>query len=681
MRHLYLIMAVLLSINSAVAEEFSPELDEVVVTASRVEEKLSNTTTTISVIDEEEIEKVKYRSPDEILRRIPGVYSHDFGGESELSSIRIPTHFTNPYTLLLIDGVRTSSYGSGSSGNFREMNSDNIARVEVVKGPSSALYGSNAIGGVINTITKDPSYDPEVKIWTEVGEDEQWRSGLSGSVSNDMLGFIFGMNHIDSTNWREHAEVNKNSANGKLLYAPFEQGLLTFKLDYVKFDNDSPGTIDEIDFDDDWQQSYHTFAYTKLEKTTPLLSYTHYLEDSEFKATLLLRDTDEEAIPNYAIRQQGPYNYVGQYKKSDTTDFDGQLIYTKDLEKIRSKLIVGVDGERGDTDSQQYDLDVTYDRFLNKYVGYTNTGIDDDFGITTKMYAPYLQYELSPIEKLRLNVGGRYDAVTYDVDSRVNTFKSGDQDFSKFTPKFGAVYQFSQMVNSYLNISQGFVVPTTSQLLTSSWANLNLDPEEATNYEIGVRSIFHERKIGLDVAYYTMDIENKIIAKEMGAYRKKYVNTGETSQQGVEVMARYSPVKYVSLALAYTYARNKFEKYVPGFEDFSGNYLPRSPEHRLNFRLNVKPVKNLDIELEMDEISSQYANDANTAEYSRPTLFNLRLKYDWRQWSFWTYAENLTDQEYASYVSYENSDETSTFYSGKPLTIYAGLSFKWQGGK
>lgn len=681
MRYYYVVLSLVFLTQTALAEEVVSELDEVVVTASRVEEKLSDTASTISVINEEEIEKVKYRSPDEILRRIPGVYSHDFGGESELSSIRIPTHFTNPYTLLLIDGVRTSSYGSGSSGNFREMNSDNISRVEVVKGPSSALYGSNAIGGVINVLTKDPSYDPEVKIWTEVGEDEQWRSGLSGSVSNEKLGFIFGMNNIDSTNWREHAEVDKNSANTKLLYTPFEQGLLTFKLDYVKFDNESPGTIHEVDFDDDWRQSYQTFAYAKLEKTTPYLSYTHYLEDSEFKATFLLRDTDEEGIPNYAIRKQGPYKYVGQYTESDTTDLDGQLIYTKDFEKFRSKLIVGVDGERGDTDSQQYDLDVTYNRFLKKYTGYRNVGIDDDFDITTKMFAPYLQFELSPFEKLRLNAGGRYDDVTYEVDSRVDPSKTGDQDFSKFTPKFGAIYQFSPTVNSYLNISQGFVVPTTSQLLTSSWANQNLDPEEATNYEIGLRSVFLDRKIGLDIAYYTMDIEDKIIAKEIDRYSKKYVNTGETSQEGLEVMARYSPFKYASLALAYTYAKNKFEKYVPGFEDFSGNYLPRSPKHRLNLRLNVKPVENLDIELEMDEISSQYTNDANTAEYDRPTLFNLRMKYDWREWSFWTYVENLTDQEYASYVSYETSDLTSTFYSGTPLSVYAGLSFTWGGGK
>ena len=444
MQYLTILLAVLLSVNLATAEEATSKLDEIVVTASRVGEKLSDTSVTISVIDEKEIEQVKYRNPDEILRRIPGIYSHDFGGESALTSIRVPTHFTNPYTLFLIDGVPMSSYGSGSSGNFVELNSDNIARVEVVRGPTSASYGSNAIGGVINVITKNPSSQPMVKAWTELGENNQWRSSISGSGSSDKLGFNFGLNDINSDNWREHANVDKKAANAKLQYTPTEQGLFTFKLDYIYFDNESPGTLNEDDFKDDWKQSYQTFAYTKYEKFSPLLSYTHYLNKGEINTTFVYRDTDEKSIPNYAIRKQGPVKYVGQYSKSDTNDFDGQVIYTRELDLLSSRIIIGADAERGKTDSKQYNLDVTFDSASNKYTSYTNVGIDDDFEITTKMYAPYLQFEISPVEDLKLTFGGRYDSVVYDVDSKVDASKSGDKDFSRFSPKFGGVYHFHQ---------------------------------------------------------------------------------------------------------------------------------------------------------------------------------------------------------------------------------------------
>ena len=683
MRFYYMLSAflMLLGTATATAADVKQQLDEIVVTASRVNEKISDTSVTITVVDEEEIEKVNYRNPEEILRRMPGIYSHSFGGESELSSIRVPTHFTNPYTLLLIDGVPVSSYGAGSSGNFREFNSDNIARIEVVKGPASALYGSNAIGGVINVITKDPSLRPQLKVWTELGEDGQWRNNVSGSGSSQSLSLNVDLNQYDSSNWRNHASVEKMAGNLKVQYLPLEEGLLTFKLDYVSFDNESPGSLNQEDFLADWQQSYHTFAYSKLEKVSPLLSYSHYLNRAEVKTTLALRNMDEESIPNYAIRKQGPATYVGQYSESETRDVDLQFLYTRDFERGRSKIIAGVDTEWGEIDSRQFDLDVSFDSVLNQFVNYSNSGIDDDFAITTKMYAPYLQLEFSPLEKLRLTAGGRYDDVSYEVESKVDASKSGDKDFSKVTPKVGGIYQFSPTVNAYLNVSEGFVVPTTSQLLTSSWANIDLEPEEATNYELGLRSSFLDRTIDMDVALYLMDIKKKIIAREISPWRKEYVNSGETSQKGLEVMGVYRPADYASLSLAYTYASNKFDHYFPGEEDLAGNYVPRSPMHRLNLRFNVQPVDGLDLEFEMDEISSQYTNDANTAEYTRPTLFHLRMKYQWRDWSFWAYVENLADKEYASYVSYSSADSTSTFFSGNPRTCYAGLSYRWHGEK
>ena len=102
------------SVKPATAENVKPMMDEIVVTVSRLGQKLSDTTVTMSVIDEKEIEKVKYMNPDEILRCSSGFYTQDFSGVSELSSIRIPAHFTNPYNLLLLDGVLSSSYVSAS---------------------------------------------------------------------------------------------------------------------------------------------------------------------------------------------------------------------------------------------------------------------------------------------------------------------------------------------------------------------------------------------------------------------------------------------------------------------------------------------------------------------------------------------------------------------------------------
>ncbi|MDH3328207.1 MAG: TonB-dependent receptor [Desulfobulbaceae bacterium] len=680
-RLLVVVTILLASTSQALAEDVKQELDEVVVTASRVREKIKEAPVTINVVSEQEIEKVKLRNSAEVLQRIPGINSSSLGGESALTSIRIPTHFTNPYTLVLIDGVPTSGYGSGSAGSFSEINSDNIARIEVVKGPGSALYGSNAIGGIINVITKDPSAKPQVKLWTEFGDYGQWRSGLGGSGSGDKFSFNVDLNYINSDNWRESSAVDKKAGNIKLQYVPFEQSLLTFKLDYVNFDNESSGTLRGDDFIADWQQDYYTFTYAKLEKYSPLLSYTHYFDDAEFKTTLAVRQLDHEVLPTYGIRPQGPRTYVGSFSEIEDSDVDLQFLYNRDFDLLRSKIVAGVDFERGNSETDTYSLSVKWDRTVNKFTDYTVGKLSKSYDVTTKVGAPYLQLQASPTEHLRLTAGGRYDSLEYEVDDKLGTGDSGDMDFSQFSPKIGATYDITPSLNTYVSYSEGFVVPTTSQLFTSSWASSDLDAEEAKNYEIGVRSSFWQRKLALDVALYSMDITNKIVTKDINSWVKKYVNAGETSQRGVEVTATVKPVDYASLAFAYTYARNKYEEYITDGVDYSDNSMERSPEHRFNARLTVLPIQHLWVELEMDAESSQYSDPANRHEYSRPTLFNLRANYDWREWSFWAHILNLTDQEYASYVSYSSSDDMTTYFPGSPLTFLAGISYRWGGDK
>ncbi|MBC8318230.1 MAG: TonB-dependent receptor plug domain-containing protein, partial [Desulfobulbaceae bacterium] len=253
MKRFISLASILLLAAPVLAAEVRQELDEVVVSASRVSEKVKDTPVAVSLFTEQDLEKVKARNPEEILSRVPGINSQGFGGESELTAIRVPTHFTNPYTIVLIDGVPTSSYGSGSSSQFLGLNSNSIARIEVIKGPASALYGSNAIGGIINVITKEPTAEPQGKIWTEGGEYGQFRSGLSGSGGHGKMGFNLDLSLVDSDGWRDHTSLDKKAASIKVNYAATDTSIFSFKTDLVSSENDSSGSITEADFKTDWQ--------------------------------------------------------------------------------------------------------------------------------------------------------------------------------------------------------------------------------------------------------------------------------------------------------------------------------------------------------------------------------------------------------------------------------------------
>jgi iron complex outermembrane receptor protein len=691
--HIVIILFFLM-VSVCQAEELqtvNQELDEVVVSASRVEEKVKDVPVTTNIVKEKELETIKLRNPADVLNRIPGTYTNDFGGENELTSIRVPTHFTNPYTIILVNGIPTSSYGSGSSSQMRGINVRNIKRIEVIKGPSSALYGSNAIGGIVNIITKDPSPEPQVDIWAEYGEYDQYRGGVFGSKAGEKFSFNFDVNYANARNWRDNSSYDKGAGSVKLQYAPTDVSLIGFNLDYVNLDHDLAGSLEKDDFDANWRHSYHTFAKTTMDKITPTLIYNHFFDTSEFKAVFAVRDMDHEVIPNYGIYYKiprppstDPSYWSGRLNQIKGLDTNLQLLYSHDFEPWRTRVIAGVDTERDNTETDTYELILDWDPASNKYVSYTVGDLSKSYDVTTKVAAPYLQLETSPLDPLRITAGARYDSVTYEVDDKLDPDESGDKDFSEFTPKVGLTYDISSNINSFVSYSRGFVVPTTSQLLTSNGANPDLNAEKATNYEIGLRTSFWNRKLDLDVSVYSMEIEDKIVS-EGESYGDNYVNAGETSHHGVETVLVLRPHEKFSLAASYTYARNEYETYtvdinpspfVETLVDYSGNTLPRSPDHHFNVRLTFYPISGLDLELEVDDISSQYVNDANTISYSRPTLWNLRGNYDWREWSFWVHVKNLTDEKYASYVSWGSTDG-DTYYSGAPRTFYAGLSYKW----
>ena len=316
---------------------------------------------------------------------------------------------------------------------------------------------------------------------------------------------------------------------------------------------------------------------------------------------------------------------------------------------------------------------MTKDTATNTYTSYTFVGLDKSYDIDTEVTAPYVQVELSPVEKIRFSAGGRYDSASYDVDDRKDDSTGGEEKFSRFSPKAGITFDVNDSLNGYISYSDGFVVPTTSQLWTSRYDNKDLDPEKARNYEVGIRSLLWQKRVRLDCSLYTMTIKDKIVVNDTDMY----INAGESSQDGAEIMATILPHDKVRLDVAYTYARNKYDSYTTGGIDYSGNMQPRSPRNHLNARVTLLPLLGLEVEFEMDDTSSQYADDANLHKYNRPTLYNLRASYDWKNWKVWAHVLNLTDEEYATYVSYSASDASMNMYSGAPRTVYAGLSYSF----
>ncbi|HBR21814.1 MAG TPA: hypothetical protein DD713_04505 [Nitrospiraceae bacterium] len=191
-------------------EKKAEQLEEVVVTGTREAEPLKEKPQTTGVIKQKEIKDTKPSHPSDIMNRIPGVWIKVTAGEGHITSIRQPLT-TNPVYLFLEDGIPIRSTGFFNHNALYEINIPGAERVEVTKGPSTALYGSDAIGGTINVLTRPSPLKPKIEINPEIGSYGWYRLLASGGNTWGNNGFRLDLNNTHSDGWRDRNGYDRQS--------------------------------------------------------------------------------------------------------------------------------------------------------------------------------------------------------------------------------------------------------------------------------------------------------------------------------------------------------------------------------------------------------------------------------------------------------------------------------------
>ncbi|MGD9006611.1 MAG: TonB-dependent receptor, partial [Desulfobacteraceae bacterium] len=489
-------------------------LDSMVVTATRTESKLKELPASVSVLGTQEMETVKFvDSRKELLKRIPGY--------SMIRNLRIPFGGKN-YTINLVDGLATTSaFGSGSIGSPDKTNSFDIERIEVVKGPASALYGSHALGGVINVITRKPPEYPEYRIWGEGGMYDRGRAGVSAAGSTGRLGYFVDANILDYEGWQDRTAKELKQVSGKVLFNIGDSSTFTVRGEYLDEFKENPGYLevsdppkpDDDDFDPeaefvtfedvDWKEAGVDDAYNDEQAISFSAKYERDLSNqSGFELSYGIRNTESEGPPSYNPR--------AGFDSSDVTNQNVVGIYNHGFDFFRSELIVGIDLQHSASDSTTYD---------GRSV---ESDIAQQWDIEAEVMSPFLQYEVSPVERVRLSLGARYDNITYSATGyKINAYTGRrtdydeSTDFTNVSPKAGITVDLGFEQSLWLGYGQGFVVPSRTYLFVGSRgyaANPDLDPEKADNYEIGLRGQLMGSRLNYDITAYRTDITDMLVA-------------------------------------------------------------------------------------------------------------------------------------------------------------------------
>lgn len=646
-------------------------LDSMAVTATVSEAKLGgidvkSLPVASTIVNQEEIKRLKYVKPDELLDRIPG--------ETLVRNLRIPNG-SKSYTIPLVDGAALGSPYSGSTQTFGDtVNSQDIERIEIFKGPVSALYPNNSFGGVINIVSKGTTQLPEqnTRLWAEVGNYDRYRGGVSTQGALEGVGYLFDFSSWNISQYRDQGELTtgrifetgeeRQQASAKFIFHPDDVSSLVIRGSYLMDHLADPGELFESDFDDNDEGIGRNTGF--------------YSDDETFLAGAIYKrdftDTDHlEANFNFKYLDTSGFSRFSGFIEDEAIDINGKLSYKHDFDFWDANIIVGTDIFQGIND------DFNPDDSSKDYA-------------TTDIYAGFVQIQFSPIENLQITAGARHESI--DLNHRGTTGAgvktTNSESYNAILPKVGISYDFLETHRIWAAYGEGFRAPTSGELWTAGRgrANADLNPEESEHFEIGLRGVLplFGRDLTYDTSYYYQDIEQYIVASDLNG-RDRNVNAGKVNIQGVESVFEYQPYDFIRFGITHTYARNIYKDYIDTNDvDLSGEELSRSPEHHINGRVAVMPMEGLAIEIGVDSQTSYTTLDNSSVDpkgrFERDERINLRLTYDKGPYELWFHALNIGDVK-EDRVGYNTSARSGkierSIRTVNGLELYGGIAYNF----
>lgn len=620
------------------------------------------------VVSREEIERIRFVDPDDFLDRIPG--------ETQVRNLRIPNG-GKPYTIPLVDGMPLDDPYNGATSDINRVNSFDIERIEILKGPASALYGNNAFGGVINVVTRDAPKEAESRVFLELGDFGHRRLGVnSGGSFTESLGYFIDANGLESDGIRDNyqglnvnnipsAERNDRvSLSGKLQYRPSDNTDMSLRYEYLDRDEVTATDVPQESFDLDPSLVLANGA------GDPDVSFEQ-AETHALYATA--KQTYDSGMLSFAVvarnvESEGDGRFSDpELEDSDSLNF--KLWYRHDLGD--HNIIIGGERFDGDIETESFD-DVAF--AVSNGFQYTDLTID----------ALFVQTVLSANDRVDVTLGLRYENIKTDssfIGLGEDEGIVGEAEFDDLSPKLGVTFQATENNLLWVGFSKGFLAPAPDDVFDPSEGNTNLKPEDATNIELGLRG--EVGKFSYNTSVYHTEIENYLFTEDLGNGEDQTSNAAQVTVEGIESVIEYNISDSWRLGATHTYAKNVFDSFVqsePGeADDFSGNRLSRSPEHHFNARIAWLPLDGLIVELEGDLYSGYYTDDSNSdplGKFKRNERIDLRINYAIGDWTLWFNALNLTDT-LEDRVSFSTRNQVRSFRLVDGRNFQTGVSYSF----
>ena len=672
--------------------EDSAELDLVVISASRTVQKRKELPVAISSISAATIEEMHPTSVDQVLNQTSGVNMVDLGNEQHMMAIRQPIS-TKSLFLYLEDGIPIRPTGVFNHNALLEMNMGASKNIEIIRGPYSALYGSEAIGGAINFITEDPSKAPKFEFGASASDIGFLKAETTYSQTFKNTGvYLNASNAAINNGIRDYGDYNKTAITAKVTHNFSDTFSWNNTLTYIKYFSEMSGNMDDVKFENRDYSSYQTFTF-RDDKALRFNSKLNKIwnDKNNTSLNLVFRDNAMGQNPSYRIANDTEFgdHTSGELNNNSFQSFAAYLQHNMNFDAYNSKLSFGGNVDYSPKSYYAKILDVTRD-LDGMFSSYTETGnYKSDYDATIVNSGLFVTGEIEPIKNLKINAGFRYDSFSYNFDNKLESagdYKAEDtkETYTSFGPRLGMVYNFNKNIGNYANYSIGYIPPSISDLFRKTDVPL-LNPTTFNNYEIGGWISALKNKLYFDYAAYYLKGKDEVVSvttKIDGITVRENQNVGETSHKGIEFGLKYKLNKIIDFHYSGAYATHTYEKFITKIvdgeatKDFSGNEMPGAPHYISNSGLTYKPtyLKGFRIGVEWQHIGKYFTDDKNEKTYDGYDMFNARLGYDTKHVSFYMNIMNFTDELYSTRTSY--SWGKTSYRPGNPRNFLVGVKYK-----
>jgi len=644
------------------ANNKSDKTEEIVVTASRTKSNPEDAPNSITIITSDDIKTSPFEKVEDILRGTAGVnvnfdYTLNVVAGNRPVNLR-GTGGKGERTLVLVDGIPQNNAYDGWV-EWSQIPKESIERIEIVRGPASALYGSNALGGVINIITRKPELSRETIFQENYGSMNTYVSNLIQDGKYGKFSYYLNGEYEESDGY---IGTDPEKSYDIKRYRKEDRILSKFMYD---FDDSSKMTLGFSHFYANrggGREFLYGYNYNNR-------FWLEWAKDSQKINWLISLKANNDDWTN--LFDASPYTFL-YYKQTIPTLGLGASIQSTIKLLDKDTLVAGIDNNKNNLEIH------------NKY--YTVLRSAGAQGTQTSI-APFINNEARLLDdRLIANLGGRYDWIQStdgkNWDSKPTPLPAYRNEFPSmtwrnFSPKFGLAYHLDKTTTLKTSASTGFRAPSLFELYTTYTmgtliidANPHLQPEKILSYDVGVEHQFIDKVAGKLILYQS-NARNYIDYNTLTRTHWITDNIAKVKIQGAEAGLNWQLNDEFSALADYTYNKSQIIDFAsdPTVED---NYLAYSPLNVYKFGVTYNKPEFLEVQTIVNYNGDRFDTNQNTNKISGYYTVNLSIARQFSKDS--KLSLDVTDIFNREYVVYKGTGQ-DYLSPGRIINLSLKLSF------